>query len=46
LSVLKSRFLADWSVENVKPDMTPNGMMLDVSVSPRNKKIKKDTTKI
>jgi hypothetical protein len=25
----KSRLTADWSVENMNPDMTPNGMLLD-----------------
>ena len=28
----KFRLFADWSVENMNPDMTPKGMLLDVSV--------------
>jgi hypothetical protein len=38
------RLIADWSVENIKPDMTPYRMLLDVIVSPKNKK--KGTTNI
>jgi len=30
-------FIADWSVENVNPDVTPHGMLLDVSVLPTNR---------
>jgi len=32
------RLIADWSVENIKSDMTPYRMLLDVIVSPKNKK--------
>jgi hypothetical protein len=38
------RLIAHWSVENIKPDMTPYRMLLDVIVSPKNKK--KGTTNI
>jgi hypothetical protein len=27
------RLIADWPVENMNPDITPNGMSLDVSIS-------------
>ena len=36
--------IADWSVENMKPDVTPYGMSLDDSVSSEKEK-KKDTIK-
>ena len=32
-SDLKSRFVAEWSVDNMNHYMTPNGMLLDVCVS-------------
>ena len=32
----KSRLIGDWFVVNINPDMTPNGMLLDISVSPNN----------
>jgi len=32
-SVLKSRLIADWSVENMNPYMTPKRTQLDVRVS-------------
>ena len=28
------RFVADWLLDNMTPEMTPYGMSLDVSVSP------------
>ena len=28
--------IADWSVENMNPDLTPNRLSLDVDVSPKN----------
>ena len=31
-SVLKSKLIADWSVEYINPDMTPYRMSFDVSV--------------
>jgi len=34
--ILRSRFITDWSVENMNLDMTPNKILLDVSVSPKN----------
>jgi len=33
-SVFKSRLITDWSIENMNPDMNPNGMLLDANVSP------------
>jgi hypothetical protein len=42
--VLNSRFVAEWSVENMNPDVSPYRMSLDASVSPKKKKEKKDTT--
>jgi hypothetical protein len=36
----KRRLTADWSVENMNPDMTPNGMLLD------NKKNKIKTNRL
>jgi hypothetical protein len=39
-SVLKSRLIADWSVDNMNHDMSPKGMVLDVSLSPKKKNVK------
>jgi hypothetical protein len=36
-SVLKSRAVADWLIENMNPDVTPNRMLLNVCVSPEIK---------
>ena len=33
-SVLKSRIIADWSIENMNVDIPSNGILLDVSASP------------
>jgi hypothetical protein len=33
-SVLKRMHIADWSVQNMNPDVAPAGMLLSVSVSP------------
>ena len=32
-----SRLISDWSVEKMIPDVTPYGMLLDDSVSPKKK---------
>ena len=40
-----SRLNADWSVENINPDMTPNVMSLDISISPENQKKKEKNNK-
>ena len=34
---LKSRLVADWSVANMNPDITPNRMLFVVSVSTEKK---------
>ena len=40
-----NRFIADWSVENMNPNVTPYGMSLYVSsVSPKKIRRKYDTT--
>ena len=44
-SVLKGMLKADWSVGNMSHDMTPNGMLIDVSLSQKIK-INKDTENI
>ena len=36
-SLLKSKIIADWSVENMNPEITQNGVLLDVSVFPEKK---------
>jgi hypothetical protein len=43
--VLNSRFVAEWSVENMNPDVCPYRMSLDASVSPKKKKEKKGYNK-
>ena len=45
-SVLKSMLKADWSVENMNHDMTPNGMLIDVYSLSQKIKINRDTTSI
>jgi hypothetical protein len=35
-----SRFIADWSVENIDPGVNPYRMWLDVGVSPKKNKEK------
>jgi len=45
-TIIKSRLIPDWSVGNVNPDMTPNGMLLDVNILPKKKKRKKNATKL
>ena len=41
-SVLKSRIIADWSIENMNVDIPSNGILLDVSASPPKKKNNKE----
>jgi hypothetical protein len=33
-SLLKSKIIADWWLENINPEITQNGVLLDVSVFP------------
>jgi len=39
--ILKFSLIADWLVQIMNPDMTPNRMLLDVSVSPNKNYFKK-----